>query len=94
MNKEKVILYLIHYGIIINFILQVLNGVYQISFVYTVEGLTWPLLGASAGLDHETMMVRRAYALETWIAITGLCIYLALTEIMPRLKKIREQERE
>ncbi len=92
MKKEKIILYIIHYGIIINFLLTIFNGVYQISFVYAPEGLTWPLLGASTTLDYETMMIRRAYALETWVAITGLSIYLALTEIMPRMKKIREQK--
>ncbi|MHA1147877.1 MAG: hypothetical protein ACTSR8_06490 [Promethearchaeota archaeon] len=88
MEKEKTILLIIHWFIIINFILQILNGVYQVSFVYTIEGHTWPLLGTSSELDYETMMIRRAYAIETWIAITGLSIYLAITEIYPRMKKL------
>jgi len=92
MNKDKAILLIIHWFIIINFILQILNGMYQVSFVYTVEGHTWPLLDASASLDYETMMVRRAYAIETWIAISALCIYLAITEINPRMKRLRELE--
>jgi len=92
MNKDKAIVLLVHWFIIINFIFQILNGAYQISFVYTVEGYTWPLLDASASLDYETMMIRRAYAIETWIAISALCIYLAITEINPRMKKLRELE--
>ena len=71
----------------------ILNSAYQISFVYTVPGYSWPLFGASSGLDYETMMIRRAYAIEAWIATVGLAIYLAITEINPRLKRIREQER-
>ena len=93
MNKEKVILYLIHYGIIVWIFLTVLNSAYQISFVYTVPGHSWPLMGESSGLDYETMMIRRAYAIEAWVAMVGLAIYLAITEINPRLKRIREQER-
>lgn len=88
MEKQKAILLIIHWAIIINFVLQILNGAYQISFVYTAKGHTWPLLGASSELDYETMMIRRAYALETWVAITGLSIYLAITELVPRMKKL------
>lgn len=88
MNKEKFILLIFHWFIIIWFLLTILNGAYQVSFVYTVEGQTWPLLGSSASLDYEIMMIRRAYAIETWLATTGLTIYLALTEIRPRMKKV------
>ena len=93
MNKEKVIIYLIHYGLIIWMLSTILNSAFQISFVYTVPGYSWPLLGESSGLDYETMMIRRAYALEAWVATIGLAIYLAITEINPRLKKFREQDR-
>ncbi len=90
-NKDKAIVLIIHWFIIINFILQILNGAYQVSFVYTVKGHSFPLLGASSELSYENMMIRRAYAIETWIAITGLSIYLAITEINPRLKKLRAE---
>jgi hypothetical protein len=33
------------------------------------------------------MVTRRLYAIECWIAIAGLCIYLAITEIGPRLRE-------
>jgi len=92
MNRDKAIILLVHWFIIIWILLTIINGAYQVSFVYTVEGQTWPLLSSSASLDYETMMIRRAYAIETWIATCGLCIYLAITEINPRLKKIRESE--
>lgn len=29
------------------------------------------------------MVVRRLYAVETWIAVVGLSLYLALAEILP-----------
>ena len=29
-------------------------------------------------------MKRRLYAVETWIAMTGLAVYVAVTEILPR----------
>ena len=35
-------------------------------------------------------MTRRLYAVECWLAIAGLAIYLALTEIGPRLRRHRE----
>jgi len=91
MNKEKILVYLLHYGIIIWTLSTILNSAYQMTFVYTVEGYSLTLLGASSQLDYETMMIRRAYALEAWVATMGLAIYLALTEIMPRMKKFREE---
>ena len=37
-------------------------------------------------ISHELMVTRRLYAIEFWIATAGLSIYLALTEIGPRLR--------
>jgi hypothetical protein len=31
----------------------------------------------------EVILKRRLYAIETWIAIAGLAVYLALTEFLP-----------
>ena len=89
MNRNKLILYIVHYLIIINFVVQILYGAYQVFFVLS-SGTAGPLLGGSTTMDHEMMVARRLYAIETWIAITGLSIYLAITEINPRMKKIRE----
>ena len=40
-------------------------------------------------LPFEMMTTRRLYATEFWIAMGGLAIYLALTEIGPRLRAYR-----
>lgn len=90
MDRNKAILYILHYIIIISFVVQILYGAYQVFFVLS-GGTAGPLFGGSTTMDHEMMVTRRLYAIETWIAITGLSIYLAITEINPRLKKIREQ---
>ena len=40
----------------------------------------------------ETGLTRRLYAVECWLAIAGLSIYLAITEIGPRLAAQRGRE--
>ena len=94
MNEKttKIILYTIHLIIIINFVIEIFYGAYQTFVVLAPEGHTGPLFGTATSLSYEDMVVRRLYALETWIAIAGLSIYLALTEIVPRMKKIREEK--
>ncbi|MHA1292868.1 MAG: hypothetical protein ACTSQJ_09400 [Promethearchaeota archaeon] len=89
-KNRKIILLIIHWIIIINFILEILYGAYQTFIVLAPEGHTGPLFNTAQDLSYEDMVIRRLYAIETWIAITGLSIYLAITEINPRLKKIRE----
>ncbi len=78
-------LMLLHWVIIINFALEIGYGSYMVFFVVGEGG--GPLMGAAASLDHDVMVTRRLYALETWIAMTGLSIYLAFTEIIPRFKR-------
>ncbi len=78
-------LMLLHWVIIINFVIEIGYGSYMVFFVVG-EG-SGPLMGAAASLDHDVMVTRRLYALETWIAMTGLSIYLAFTEIIPRFKR-------
>jgi hypothetical protein len=65
---------ILHWIIIINFILQILNGMYQV-FIW---GGALTLFGGSVDLTFEEMVTRRLYAIETWIAIVGLSIYLAI----------------
>ena len=65
--------------IIVNFILEIGYGAYQTFFVLIPEGATpGPLFGVSQSIPYELMVTRRLYAIETWIAITGLSIYLAI----------------
>ena len=48
-----------------------------------------PIGSAALSVDHEHMVTRRLYAIEFWVAMGGLAIYLAITEIGPRLKRMR-----
>ncbi|MBD3352838.1 MAG: hypothetical protein GF364_15235 [Candidatus Lokiarchaeota archaeon] len=65
---------ILHWIIIINFVLQILNGMYQV--ILWGGGIT--LLSGSTELTFDEMVTRRLYAIETWIAIVGLSIYLAI----------------
>jgi len=78
----------LHWIIIINYLLEIGYGGYMVFFeVGKDKGEGKPLFGKAGELDHETMMVRRMYANETWIAIAGLTTYLGITEFLPRLLK-------
>ena len=86
MKKLPVGLQIIHWIIIINFLLEIGYGGYMVFFEVGKEtGDGKPLFGKADQLDFETMMTRRMYATETWIAIAGLSTYLGITEFLPRL---------
>lgn len=74
----------IHWVIIINFAAQIIYGGYMVFIVMKPEGITGPLWAAAQQMPHEFMMVRRAYAHETWLAIIGLSLYVGITEVLPR----------
>ena len=78
------VLRFIHWTIIINFAAQVIYGGYMVFVVMRPEGVTGPLWAAAQQIPHDFMMVRRAYAHETWMAIVGLSLYVGITEILPR----------
>lgn len=84
MKKLPVGLQMLHWLIIVNFLLEIGYGAYMV-FFQVGKGDGKPLFGKAAGVDHETMMVRRMYAAETWIAITGLSLYVGVTEFLPRI---------
>lgn len=73
---------IIHWGIIVNFILGIIYGIYMVFFV--IGGERWPLFQRAVDIPIEIILKRRLYALETWVAITGISLYLAVTEILPR----------
>ena len=86
MKKLPAGLQIVHWVIIINFLLEIGYGGYMVFFeVGKDKGGGKPLFGKAGELDFETMMVRRMYATETWIAIAGLSTYLGITEFLPRL---------
>ncbi len=73
---------IIHVWIILNFLVEVLYGFYMVFFV--IGGRRWPLFAQAAQTPVEVILKRRLYAIETWIAMTGLGVYVAVTEILPR----------
>lgn len=76
---------IVHWVILGNFLVQMAYASYMIFFVVKPEGMTGALMGRAAELPFEMMVTRRLYAIEFWIATAGFAIYLALTEILPRL---------
>jgi hypothetical protein len=73
----------LHWVIIINFMVEIGYGLYMVFFA--VGGSRWPLLARAVETPIEVILKRRLYAIETWIAIAGLAIYLALTVFLPKL---------
>ena len=72
---------ILHWLILLNFVLEIFYGIYM---VFGVIGGGRPLFVRASGLPIDLMVKRRLYAIETWLAIVGFSIYLAITEIFPR----------
>ncbi len=84
---RRVLLLAVHWAIIINFLIEIVYAGHMVFNVIAPEG-GGPLMGRAAEFPFEKMMTRRLYASEAWIAITGLSLYLAITEIGPRMWKL------
>ena len=79
----------LHWIIILNFLFEIGYAGYMIFFVIVPEGGgSGPLMGRATAMPFEQMVTRRLYASECWIAISGLAIYLAITEIGPRMWRL------
>jgi hypothetical protein len=78
---KKKIWRIIHYLIITNFILEIVYSITMVFFI--IGGGKWPLLRRAVETPVEIILKRRLYAIEAWIAIGALCIYLALTVYLP-----------
>jgi len=53
---------------------------YLVFVVLKPEGAgVGPLIGSAMNMDPDLFLKRRLYAIECWIATSGLSIYLALT---------------
>ncbi len=74
---------IIHVVLILNFVIEILYSGYMVFFI--VGGRKWPLFKQATETPIEVILKRRLYAVETWLAIVGLSIYLAITEILPKL---------
>ena len=79
----------IHWIIILNFLVEIIYASYIIFVVLKPEAGAGPLMDAAKSIDLDLMTRRRLYAIECWLAISGLAVYLAITEIGPRLKAQR-----
>jgi len=64
-------------------LIEIGYGLHMVFFA--IGGSRWPLLARAVETPIEVILKRRLYAIETWIAITGLAIYLALTVFLPRM---------
>jgi len=80
----------IHAFIIVNFLAEIAYASYLVFVVIAPDG-GGPLFDQASSFPHEKMVTRRLYAAEAWIAISGLSIYLAITEIGPRLRQARSE---
>ncbi len=76
----------LHWGIIINFLIEIIYAGYMVFTVLAPDSGGGPLFDRALEIPFEHMTTRRLYAIECWIAIAGLSIYLAITEIGPRLR--------
>ena len=86
---KYLVLMILHWVIILNFAVEICYATHMIFNVVAPEG-GGPLLDQAKSFPFEMMVTRRLYAVECWLAIVGLSIYLALTEITPRLRKHRD----
>ncbi len=76
---------ILHGVIVVNFAVEILYAQYMVFSVLRPPGAGWGPLGARAlTMDPQQLMIRRMYASEAWIAIAGLSVYLAITEVYPR----------
>jgi hypothetical protein len=80
---KRLILLLLHWAIIVNFLVEMAYSSYIIFYVIAPSD-SGPLFERVLTMPHEDMVTRRLYATEFWIATAGLSIYLALTEFLPR----------
>lgn len=71
----------IHRLIIVNFLVEIVYSIFMVFFV--IGGGKWPLLRRAVETPVEVILKRRLYAIEAWIAIGALCVYLAITELLP-----------
>ncbi len=72
----------LHWLIILTFATNILYGYYMVFFV--IGGGFSPLFRRATATPVEVILKRRLYAVEVWVGFSGLAVYLALTELLPR----------
>ena len=78
----------LHWFIMINFLVGIFYGFFMVFFA--VGGGRYPLWMRAVETPVEIILKRRLYAIEAWVATSGLAVYLALTEFLPR--KLKEMK--
>ena len=91
-SRGRLALYALHALIILNFLIEIVYAAYMVFVVVAPPG-GGPLGSRALDIPFEMMTTRRLYATEFWIAMGGLAIYLAITEIGPRLQAYREADK-
>lgn len=74
----------LHYTIIGVLAVEGLYCLGQLVWVLQPEGVVGPLFGAAATIDPDLLVARRLYAIEGWLSLVGLALYVGLTEVAPR----------
>lgn len=85
---NRALLLSVHWLIISFFLMQVGYATFQVFWVLAVEG-GGPLFFRASEVAPEILYGRRLYAIEGWLAGGALIVYLAVTEIGPRLAEER-----
>lgn len=84
-----------HWVILVNLVAQIFYIGWQVFVVLQPPGVIGPVFGRALDIPPEIMAARRAYAVEGWMALIGLAVYVAITEILPRrLRGIRVEPSE
>jgi hypothetical protein len=79
-----------HWILIGVFVVQIVYGYYMVFFS---GGPMLPLFRRVDDLAPEAITLRRLYSIETWLAILGLALYLAISEVLPhRLRDMWHHE--
>ena len=86
-SRWRLLLLTVHYIIIVHFLIEIAYAGYMVFTVLAPESGGGPLFEKALEMPFEQMVTRRLYAIECWIATAGLAIYLAITEIAPRLRR-------
>ena len=88
-SRRSLVWLVIHWLIILHFLGEIIYAGYMIFSVLQPEGHSGPLMGQATQIPFELMVTRRLYALECWVATAGLAIYLAITEVAPRMRSLK-----
>ena len=91
LSIRKLLLLCLHWGVILHFLIEICYAGYMVFVILKPDSGGGPLMHRALEIPFELMVTRRLYALECWVATAGLAVYLAITEVHPRLKKMREE---